>query len=50
MQALEKKPQFGEALLNLGHALSAMNRDNEARACWSKAIEIRPEFAVGYFG
>jgi hypothetical protein len=32
LSALEKKPDFGEALLDL-HALNAMN-ENEAHACW----------------
>ena len=49
VRALERKPDFGEAMLNLGHVLNQMNRPAEARACWSKAIEIRPEFAAGYF-
>ncbi|BDC52701.1 hypothetical protein F183_A50160 [Bryobacterales bacterium F-183] len=49
LKALETRPDFEDALLNLGHALFEMGREPEARACWSKAINLNPELAVGYF-
>lgn len=49
IKALETRPDFEDALLNLGHALFEMGREPEARACWSKAIHLNPELAVGYF-
>lgn len=49
LKALESRPDFEDALLNLGHALFEMGREPEARACWSKAIHLNPELAVGYF-
>ncbi len=50
IRALEKKPDFGQALLNLGHALQGLGREAEARACWGKAILLDPTLAEGYFG
>jgi tetratricopeptide (TPR) repeat protein len=47
--ALAEKPGFAEALLNLGHALKAVGKDDEAKACWIPAIEAKPELAAGYF-
>ncbi len=43
-------PQFPEALLNLGHALKAQGRAEEAKSCWRQALEMKPELAEGYFG
>ena len=48
-RALEQKPEFAEALLNLGHARKALGDERGARACWRKAVETKPEFAEGYF-
>jgi protein O-GlcNAc transferase len=47
--ALSENPEFPEALLNLGHVLKSMGQEQEARICWSKALEARPELAQGYF-
>jgi len=47
--ALEAQPDFAEARLNLGHALDALGKKEEARACWVQALEIKPELARGYF-
>jgi tetratricopeptide (TPR) repeat protein len=44
------RPQFPEALLNLGHALKAQGRTEEAKSYWRQALEIKPELAEGYFG
>ena len=49
VRALEQRPDFGLALLNLGHSLRELGRDDEARACWSKAILLEPSLAAGYF-
>ena len=47
--ALELKPRFPEALLNLGHAFEALGQKDEARLCWTSALEMNPELARGYF-
>jgi TolA-binding protein len=39
-----------EALLNLGRILEALGKSDEARACWTKALEAEPALAQGYFG
>ena len=43
------QPDFPAALTNLGHALKAVGKDEEARAAWSKAVEVDPELAAKYF-
>src|SRR5262249_24991679 len=48
-EALRASPDFAEALVNLGIALQAMGREEEARQHWRKAIETNPELAHGYF-
>ena len=50
VRALEQKPDFDLALLNLGYALHDLGREDEARACWGKAIRLDPALACGYFG
>jgi tetratricopeptide (TPR) repeat protein len=47
--AVESKPDFAEALLNLGHALKASGQEQEAKLTWSKAVEAAPELAAKYF-
>jgi len=39
-----------EALLNLGRILESSGKSEEARTCWSKALEAEPALAQGYFG
>ncbi len=48
-EAIAAKPDFAEALLNLGHALEATGDHKAARDSWVKALEIKPELARGYF-
>jgi TolA-binding protein len=48
--ALAQQPEMPEALLNLGRILEANGKSDEARACWSKALEAEPALAQGYFG
>jgi len=48
-EALSERPNFPEALLNLGHALKAQGHEDEARKYWRQALEARPELAQGYF-
>jgi len=48
-KAVAAQPDFAEAFLNLGHALKAMGQEEEARTCWRKALEFKPELAHGYF-
>jgi tetratricopeptide (TPR) repeat protein len=47
--AIEKKPDFPEALLNLGHALKAVGKEDEAKRVWSKAVDADPALAGKYF-
>ena len=48
--ALVQRPDMPEALLNLGRNLEANGKSDEARNCWSKALESEPALAQGYFG
>lgn len=48
-RAMQEKPDFAEALLNLGHALEALGQTEEARGCWQHALEVKPELAEKYF-
>ncbi len=48
-QAVATRPTFAEALLNLGHALTEIGEGGEANSSWISALELRPEFARGYF-
>jgi tetratricopeptide (TPR) repeat protein len=48
--ALAQKSDMPEALLNLGRNLEAAGKSDEARSCWSKALEAEPALAQGYFG
>ena len=47
--ALLIKPDFAEALLNLGNALNATGQEEAARDHWVRALELKPELALGYF-
>jgi tetratricopeptide (TPR) repeat protein len=49
-EALEERPGFAEALLNLGHVLKSQGRQEEAKDCWKQALDQKPELAQGYFG
>jgi tetratricopeptide (TPR) repeat protein len=49
-EALEQQPDMPEALLNLGRILETTGKADEARSCWSKALESEPALAQGYFG
>jgi len=48
-QATQAKPDFAEALLNLGNALSTLGQEEEAKTCWQQALEVKPELAKSYF-
>ncbi|MCP5111569.1 MAG: tetratricopeptide repeat protein, partial [bacterium] len=49
-EAVEQKPDFAEAQLNLGHMLRAAGDADQAVSCFQRALEAKPELAVGYFG
>jgi tetratricopeptide (TPR) repeat protein len=49
-EALKEHPDMPEALLNLGRILESTGKADEARVCWSKALEVEPALAQGYFG
>jgi len=42
-EALQDKPDFTDALINLGHALLSLGEEQAARGCWQQAIRQRPE-------
>ena len=48
-EAIAAKPDFAEALLNLGHAQQSAGDDKGARDSWVRALELKPELARGYF-
>ena len=48
-EAIAQRPNFAEALLNLGHALKSKGEQDEARSCWKQALDFKPELATGYF-
>jgi tetratricopeptide (TPR) repeat protein len=48
-EAIAQRPNFAEALLNLGHALKSQGAQDEARSCWKQALDFKPELATGYF-
>ena len=48
-RATRAKPDFGEALLNLGHSLKALGQDDKAKECWRDAVQLMPELAANYF-
>ncbi|HPF78995.1 MAG TPA: tetratricopeptide repeat protein, partial [Alphaproteobacteria bacterium] len=47
-KALELKPDYPDALSNMGHALWELGRFEEAQAACQKAIEVSPQYAAGY--
>jgi tetratricopeptide (TPR) repeat protein len=47
--ALNLRPDFPEALSNLGHVLQTQGKGQEALECWVSALEKKPELARGYF-
>jgi tetratricopeptide (TPR) repeat protein len=47
--ALQIKPDFPEALLNLGNVLDATGQKDAARDHWVRALQLKPELALGYF-
>ena len=48
--ALAQQSDMPEARLNLGRILESNGKTEEARSCWSKALEAEPALAQGYFG
>ncbi len=47
--AIEKRSDFPEALVNLGHALEATGESDQAEEHWARAMEIAPELAATHF-
>jgi tetratricopeptide (TPR) repeat protein len=43
--ALREQPVFPEALLNLGNLLERRGEMDEARFCWKRAVEFKPDLA-----
>ncbi len=49
-EAISRRKNFAEALLNLGHVLSTLGQTAEAKNyCQVPALELKPEFALTYF-
>jgi tetratricopeptide (TPR) repeat protein len=48
-EAIARRKNFAEALLNLGHVLSTLGQTAEAKNYWVPALELKPEFALTYF-
>ena len=44
-RALQIKPDYAEALSNLGRTLNDLGRLEEAEACYRRALQIKPEYA-----
>ena len=49
-EALDERADFPEALLNLGHVFKDLGQPEQARDCWKRAVEQKPELAGNYFG
>ena len=47
--ALLIKPEFPEALLNLGNLLDASGEKEAARDHWVRALQLKPELVLGYY-
>jgi tetratricopeptide (TPR) repeat protein len=47
--ALTINPDFPEALLNMGNVLNATGRKDAARENWGRALQLKPELALGYY-
>jgi predicted negative regulator of RcsB-dependent stress response len=45
---VEKDPNFSAGFLNLGHALEASGKTEEARQVWNKAMQADPELPAEY--
>ena len=46
--ALALRPESPGVLLNLAHALSKLDRHDEAIAVYERAIQIKPDYAAAY--
>jgi TonB family protein len=49
-QAINLKPNYAEAYLNLGDAYSALQRNEEALAAYKKALRFKPNYGEAYIG
>ena len=45
--AVETRPGFSQAMLNLGHALDATGQPEEAQKAWGRAVAADPQLAAG---
>ena len=48
-RALELKPDFTEAHINLGNALKDQGKLDEAVACYRRAMELKPDYAGAHY-
>jgi tetratricopeptide (TPR) repeat protein len=46
--AVSARPNFTEALVNLGHALESRGESEQAKVYWGRALELSPELAAEY--
>jgi tetratricopeptide (TPR) repeat protein len=47
--AADLRPNFSEALLNLGHTLQDTGKEDDAKKAWGKALAADPALAGKYF-
>jgi tetratricopeptide (TPR) repeat protein len=47
-KALDQRPGFPQALLNLGHAWMSLGRQEEAHTCWQAALRSDVELAENF--
>jgi tetratricopeptide (TPR) repeat protein len=48
-EAINRRKDFAEAMLNLGHVLNTLGQTAEAKNYWVPALELKPEFVLTYF-
>ena len=47
-EAVKLKPSFADAHLNQGNVYKAMGMLQEAVACYQRALQARPDYAMAY--
>ena len=47
-EAVSHKPDFINALFNMGNSYLSLNKPEEARACYERVIELNPDFVAAH--
>lgn len=50
LEAIQERPEFPAALVNLGNLLDHWGDRDHAVRCWLRALQLQPDLAIGYFG